>query len=315
MLRYSASRLLQALLVLVATSVVVFLMLRALPGDPAIAMAGVDARPEVIAAIRHDLALDAPLHVQYATWITHAVRGDFGRSISARRPVGDLVQRALPASIQLGLAALCVAIVFGGTLGIVAAVNRGKWPDTLVGGLGALLISVPSFWSGLLAIIVFALTLMWLPPGGRVDPTENVKLAVQSLILPALVLGMAQGAVISRFTRAAMLEVLSESYVRTAHSKGLPGWRVTLRHALPNALIPVVTVIGIQIGHLIGGAVVVETVFSWPGMGRLMVTAISGRDYPVVQGVMLLLVAGFVFVNLVVDLLYGILDPRIRLTH
>jgi peptide/nickel transport system permease protein len=176
-----------------------------------------------------------------------------------------------------------------------------------------LLIAVPGFWLGLLGVIVFALVLGWLPPSGRVDPLQDPAAAMRSLVLPAVVLGLGQGAVIARFTRAAMLEVLSDAYVLTARSKGLRNWVVVTRHALPNALIPVVTIVGVQMGHLVGGAVVIETVFAWPGIGRLAIAAISGRDYPVVQAVVLLLVTAFVLLNLAADLLYGRLDPRVRL--
>src|SRR5712692_3603492 len=305
MSRYVVGRALQAIPTLLLTSVGIFVLLRLVPGDPALALAGPDATPETISAIRLDLGLDQPLPLQYVSWLKHAVTGDLGNSILARRPVTDLVGQALPASIELLLASTLLAVILGGTLGVLAAMHRGRWPDVLLSAASALLIGVPGFWLGLLAIIFFALVLGWLPPSGRVDPLQDPGLALRSLALPALVLGLGQAAVIARFTRAAMLEVLSDPYVLTARSKGLRNRNVVAHHALPNALIPVVTIIGVQMGHLLGGAVVIETVFAWPGMGRLAVNAIAGRDYPVVQAVVLMLVAAFVLLNLAADLLYG----------
>jgi peptide/nickel transport system permease protein len=309
---YVIGRILQAVPTLLLTSVGIFVILRLVPGDPALALAGPDATPETISAIRLDLGLDQPLPLQYVSWLKHVVTGDLGNSMLARRPVTDLIGQAFPASVELLLASTLLAVMLGGTLGVLAAMHRGRWPDVLLSAANALLIGVPGFWLGLLAIIFFALVLGWLPPGGRVDPLQDPVLAVRSLALPALVLGLGQAAVIARFTRAAMLEVLADPYVRTVRGKGLRNRNVVAHHALPNALIPVVTIIGVQMGHLLGGAVVIETVFAWPGMGRLAVNAISGRDYPVVQAVVLMLVAAFVLLNLGADLLYGYLDPRVR---
>jgi peptide/nickel transport system permease protein len=312
MSRYVVGRILQAIPTLLLTSVGIFVLLRLVPGDPALALAGPDATPETISAIRLDLGLDQPMPLQYVSWLKHVVTGDLGNSILARRPVTDLIGQALPASVELLLASTLLAVILGGTLGVLAAMHRGRWPDVLLSSANALFIGVPGFWLGLLAIIFFALVLGWLPPGGRVAPLQDPGLALRSLVLPALVLGLGQGAVIARFTRATVLEVLADPFVLTARGKGLRNRQVVARHALPNALIPVVTIIGVQMGHLLGGAVVIETVFAWPGMGRLAVTAISGRDYPVVQAVVLMLVAAFVLLNLGTDLLYGYLDPRVR---
>jgi peptide/nickel transport system permease protein len=312
MSRYVVGRILQAIPTLLLTSVGIFVLLRLVPGDPALALAGPDATPETISAIRLDLGLDQPMPLQYVSWLKHVVTGDLGNSILARRPVTDLIGQALPASVELLLASTLLAVILGGTLGVLAAMHRGRWPDVLLSSANALFIGVPGFWLGLLAIIFFALVLGWLPPGGRVAPLQDPGLALRSLVLPALVLGLGQGAVIARFTRATVLEVLADPFVLTARGKGLRNRHVVARHALPNALIPLVTIIGVQMGHLLGGAVVIETVFAWPGMGRLAVTAISGRDYPVVQAVVLMLVAAFVLLNLGTDLLYGYLDPRVR---
>jgi len=305
-------RLLQTVPVLFLTSVAVFAMLRAIPGDPAVTLGGIDATPETLAAIRHDLALDQPLPLQYVTWLEHVLQGDLGRSTTARRPVTDLLGVALPATLQLVVGSMAVGVLLGGGVGILSAVFRGTWIDLAAGVVNALLVGIPTFWLGLLAIIVFALILGWLPPGGRVDLAQNPGLALRTMLLPTAVLGLAQAAIIARFTRAAMLEVLGDAYIRTARAKGLAPATVVLRHAMRNALIPVLTVIGVQTGHLIGGAVVVETVFAWPGMGRLVVGAIAERDYPTVQAVLLVLVCVFVLVNLVTDLLYGYVDPRMR---
>jgi ABC-type dipeptide/oligopeptide/nickel transport system permease component len=198
-------------------------------------------------------------------------------------------------------------------MGTLAAVYRGRWPDVLIRTADALLLGVPAFWLGLISIVVFAVVLGWLPPGGRVDPLQDPGLALRSVVLPAVVLGLGQAAVIARFARTALLDVLTETFVRTAEAKGLGMAAVIARHAVPNAVIPLVTIVGVQMGHLLGGAVVVETIFAWPGMGRLAVSAIAGRDYPVVQAVVLLLVATFVVLNLCADLLYGWLDPRVRI--
>jgi peptide/nickel transport system permease protein len=312
MSRYVVGRILQAIPTLLLTSVGIFVLLRLVPGDPALALAGPDATPETISAIRLDLGLDQPMPLQYVSWLKHVVTGDLGNSILARRPVTDLIGQALPASVELLLASTLLAVILGGTLGVLAAMHRGRWPDVLLSSANALFIGVPGFWLGLLATIFFTLILGWLPPGGRVDPLQDPGLALRSLALPALVLGLGQGAVIARFTRATVLEVLADPFVLTARGKGLRNRQVVARHALPNALIPVVTIIGVQMGHLLGGAVVIESVFAWPGMGRLAVNAISGRDYPVVQAVVLMLVAAFVLLNLGTDLLYGYLDPRVR---
>jgi peptide/nickel transport system permease protein len=313
--RFALNRVLHALPTLLLTSLGIFVLLRVIPGDAATAVAGPDATPETIAAIRADLGLDQPIPLQYVRWLQHVSTGDLGRSTLARRPVSDLLLLALPATLELAAAAMLIAIIVGLSLGAVAAMSRGQWADLSIGGASALLIGVPSFWLGLLAIIVFALVLGWVPPGGRVDPLQDAGQAARSLLLPSLVLGLGRAAVIARFTRASMLEVLSEGYILTARSKGLSPRSVVSRHALRNALIPVVTMVGVEAGHLLGGALVIETVFAWPGLGRLVVGAISGRDYDVVQAVLLLMVGTFVLVNLIGDLLYGVLDPRLRATN
>jgi len=311
---YVAQRLLQALPVLILASVALFLLLHLVPGDPALLLAGPDATPEVVAAVRKDMGLDQPLPVQYALWMQHALRGDLGKSYISRLPVWQLIQNALPATIELAMAALTIAVLFGLPTGIISAVKRQSLPDWIVTVINGLALGVPNFWLGILLIIFFALIMNWLPPGGRIEFLANPGVAWKSLILPAATLGIPIGAVLSRFTRAAMLEVLHEDYIRTARAKGLPGWGIIMRYAIRSALIPSVTVLGIQFGRLLGGAVIVESVFAWPGIGRMVLQAVLNRDYLLVQGTLLLLVMSFIGINLIVDLLYGVLDPRIRLS-
>jgi ABC-type dipeptide/oligopeptide/nickel transport system permease component len=306
-------RVLQAIPVLILASVGVFLLLHLVPGDPALLLAGPDATPEVVAAVRKDMGLDQPLPVQYALWMSHALRGDLGKSYISRLPVWQLIQNALPATIELTLAALVVAIVLGIPTGILSAINRQSLPDWAITVVNGLSLAIPNFWLGILLIIFFALILNWLPPGGRVDFMSKPGAAWKTLLLPALTLALHISAVLSRFTRASMIEVLHEDYIRTARAKGLSGLGVISRHALRNALIPIVTVLGIQFGRLLGGAVIVESVFAWPGVGRMVLQAVLNRDYLLVQGALLLLVLAFIVINLIVDLFYGLLDPRIRL--
>jgi ABC-type dipeptide/oligopeptide/nickel transport system permease component len=307
-------RLLQAIPVLVLASLGVFLLLHLVPGDPALLLAGPDATPEVVAAVRTDMGLDEPLPVQYALWMEHALRGDLGKSYISRLPVWQLIQNALPATIELAVSGLLIAVIFALPTGILAAVKRQSPADWIVTLFNGVALGVPNFWLGILLIIIFALILNWLPPGGRVEFLSNPGIAWKTLLLPAITLGIPIGSALSRFTRAAMLEVLREDYMRTARAKGLSGRVVVFGHGLRNALIPIITVLGIQFGHLLGGAVIVESVFAWPGVGRLVLQAVLNRDYLVVQGTLLLLVMTFIIINLIVDLLYGLLDPRIRLS-
>jgi peptide/nickel transport system permease protein len=307
-------RLMQSVPVLILASLAVFLLLHLVPGDPAMLLAGPDATPEVVAAVRADMGLDQPLPVQYALWMEHALKGDLGKSYISRLPVWQLIQNALPATVELAISALCIAILFALPTGMLAAVNRQRPPDWIVTLVNGVVLGVPNFWLGILLIIVFALVLNWLPPGGRVEFLANPSIAWKTLLLPAVTLGIPIGCALSRFTRAAMLEVLREDYMRTARAKGLSGRAVVFGHGLRNALIPIITVLGIQFGHLLGGAVIVESVFAWPGVGRLVLQAVLNRDYLVVQGTLLLLVLAFIAINLIVDLLYGLLDPRIRLS-
>ena len=304
MTQYIIRRLLYMVPVMLVVSVLVFGLLHIAPGDPATMLAGEDARPEDVAAIRAKYGLDQPLYVQYGVWLTNAVRGDLGRSIVTRRPVGDEIRTRLPSTVELAIAALILAMIVGMIVGVISATRQYSLLDHASMLFALLGVSLPVFWLGLMLILFFSVELRWLPTGGGGS--------WQQLVLPAVTLGSASMAIIARMTRSSMLEVIRQDYVRTARAKGLVERVVVLRHALKNALIPVVTVIGLQFGYLLGGAVVTETVFSRPGLGRLLVTSILSRDFPVVQGTLIMMAASFVLVNLLVDVAYGFLDPRIR---
>ncbi len=312
--RYILRRILLAVPTLLLASLAVFLLLRLIPGDPAATVAGSDATAEQVQAVRRSLGLDRPLPVQYADWLGRVVRGDFGRSLIGRYDVWAQIQRAYPATIQLTLAAMLLAVCIAFPLGLLAALHPRSWLDRAVSAFNALAIGIPNFWLGILLILLFALQFPVLPPGGRVAFDEDAGAALKSLVLPTVTLASGLAAVLTRFVRSALLEVLGEDYVRTARAKGLRQGAVVRRHALRNALIPVVTVLGLQLGRLLGGAVIVESVFAWPGMGRLVVQAITSRDYIVVQGALLLLVTAFILINLAVDITYGFLDPRVRVS-
>jgi ABC-type dipeptide/oligopeptide/nickel transport system permease component len=294
-------------LVLVGVSALTFAMLHLVPGDPVTAILGRQAvSAERIAALRAQLGLDRPLLVQYASYVGGALQGDFGRSIRSERSVVAMIAEAAPSTLQLALAALLFAIVVGFSLGLLAAVRRNRWPDFLVMTTAVGGISIPSFWLGMLLILVFSVWLGWLP-------SVASKGDWRGLILPAITLGVAEAAVIARVVRSSVVDALDQEYMRTATAKGLPPLRRLLRHALPNALIPVVTVVGLQAGFLLAGSVVVETVFARPGLGRLAISAVNNRDFPVVQGVVLVTAAAYVVINTFTDLLYATLDPRVRL--
>lgn len=294
-----------SLLTVLGVSMGVFLMIHLVPGDPVLVMLSEFASPADQHALRQTLGLDQPLYVQYARYVGHALQGDLGRSVRSNRTVTSEIALRVPHTIRLALAAIGLAVAVGGATGVISAARRHSIFDhtavvTVLVGL-----SIPSFWLGLMLMIVFALWLEWLPVAGY----EGWRY----LILPAVTLAAAPAAVLARLTRSSMLEVLNHDYVRTARAKGLREPVVMLKHALKNGLIPVVTVLGLQFGYLLGGAVITESVFAWPGVGRLVVDAILARDFPVVQGTVLMIALGFVLVNLVVDVLYGYLDPRIRL--
>jgi peptide/nickel transport system permease protein len=309
---YSLWRLAQAVLLLFLASVAVFLLLRLIPGDPATTIAGPNARQEQIERVREDFGLNRPLPVQYGIWIRDVFRGDLGTSFVSRQPVRTLIGDRLPATAELAAAAMLLAVVTAFPIGIITAVRRGTWLARLFAGYTTLVLALPTFWLGLLLLLAFGQWLGWLPMSGYVSLFEAPWEAATHLLLPAITLAAALSAVIARMLATALMEVLENDYVRTARAKGLAEGPVLRRHALKNALIPVVTLLGIQLGQLLGGAVITEAIFQWPGLGQLILQGINNRDYTVVQGTMLFLVAVFVVVNLLVDLSYGLLDPRVR---
>jgi peptide/nickel transport system permease protein len=314
MARYLATRLISLIPILFGTSVVAFLLVRLVPGDPAIALLGMEADARSLAALRQQMALDQPVVVQYVTWISHILTGDFGRSIQGGRAVFPLLLGALAPTALLAAAALVISLVIAIPAGIVAATRRNSGADYAASFLALCGLSLPSFWLGILLILAFSIYFPILPASGYVSPLVDPIGHLRHLVLPALTLGAALAAATMRMTRAAMLEVMRADYVRTARAKGLSRRTVIWGHALRNARMPIVTLLGIQLGQLLGGVVVTETVFSWPGIGKLTVDAIFARDYPVVQGAVLLTATLFVLINLVTDLIYTALDPRVRLS-
>jgi len=316
MLRYVIHRVLQTIPVLFLASIPVFLILHLAPGDPAVLLAGEDATDEEVRVIRDYLGLDKPLVTQYGIWLGRVMQGELGTSYFLQGgTVEQLIALRLPATIELSLAAIVLALLISVPGGIFAALNRGRWPDHLIMGSSTVSIAIPNFWLGILILLVFARWLGWLPAGGRpVAFLDDPIASLEFLILPAFTLALYTSAILVRFVRASMIEVLHQDYIRTAYSKGLPFRTILYKHALRNALIPAVTVLGVQFGLLLTGAIVVELVFSWPGLGQLVLGAITGRDYQLVQGVLLVFVVIVVATNLATDLLYGLLDPRISLT-
>jgi peptide/nickel transport system permease protein len=312
MTAYVARRVIAVVPVLFGISVLVFLLVHLIPGDVAQILLGTQATDQQIETMRRTFGLDRPLPVQYLDWVSHILQGDFGVSFRTNRPVlPDLISR-FGVTLQLTLVSMIVALVVAIPLGVASAANRGRGSDAIARVLALLGLSIPNFWLGTLLILFVSLVLHWLPPVGFVSLLDNPWLAVQTLILPSLALGTAVAAFIMRLVRSSLLEVLRQDYVRTARAKGLRDQTVLYRHALKNAFIPVLTVIGVQVGYLLGGAVIIESIFSLPGMGRLLLDSISNRDYSIVQGGVLFIALIFSLVNLSVDLLYGWLDPRIR---
>ncbi len=319
--RYVVRRLLLLVPVMLGAATIAFALVLLLPGDPAIALLGQEVSGADLARFRHLLGLDRPIPVQLGLYFLRIVRGDFGTSVTLHAPVLGLIRSTLPATLELAVASLVLAVGCGIPLGVFAARRRGRFADTLAMLVAQLGVSVPVFWLGVLLILLFAVKLNWLPSFGRGAPlitaivTGNLAGLTDSLrhlLLPAVTLAFFNLALLSRVTRWALLEVLEEDYVRTARAKGQRERIVLTRHALRNALLPVVTIVGLQFGSALGGAVVTETIYGWPGMGRLVVQAIGQRDFPVVQGAVLILALLFSLVNGVVDLLYAFIDPRIR---
>lgn len=293
--------------VLVGVSVLVFALMHLTPGDPVMALLGTRYTPEAAAQLRAELHLDESLVQQYVSWAGALLQGDLGTSLFSRTEVSTLLLNALPVTLQLALAGMLFAIAVGVPLGILAAVKPGGAVDRVGRMVALVTVSVPVYWFGLVLIAIFAVRLGWLPSGGGV-----ADYGLQALVLPSIAVGSGFVGIVSRTTRASMLEALSLPFVQTARSKGLSSRRTVLRHVLPNALLPIVTVSGLQFGTLLGGAVLTETVFALPGVGRLLIESVTRRDFPVLQGCVLLTALGFVIVNFITDMLYGALDPRVR---
>lgn len=304
MIHYLFRRLLGLLPTLLIVAVLVFSFVHLLPGDPARLAAGPEAGPETVELVRQDLGLDLPLHQQFLRFFSHALQGDFGTSIRSKRPVATEIAERFAPTLWLTVAAMVWSVLLGGVLGMVSAVWRNRWPDRLGMTLAVSGISFPSFALGMLLMQLFSVQLGWLPTVGA-DSWRHY-------ILPSLTLGAGVAAVMARFTRSSFIDILKEDYVRTARAKGLSETVVVVKHGLRNALIPVVTMMGLQFGFLLGGSIVVEVVFNWPGMGRLLVDAVDMRDYPVIQALVLLFSLEFILINLVVDLLYALINPTIR---
>ena len=314
MARYLINRGWQSLVTLVLATVVVFIGVRALPGDPALALAGEDRSPAALAAIRHHYGLDQPMPLQFLNFVKSALQADFGVSIRTGASVSSMIWTALPVTVELSILAILIAMALGIGAGVIAAVRRGKPSEWVANGLALIGLSVPHFWLGLLAILYLSVAAGLFPASGFVpilqDPVGNL----HHIILPAVILGTGLAAVIMRQTGSAMLESLSADYVRTAKAKGLNPRAVIGRHALRNSLIVVVTIVGLQLGGLISGAVVTEQIFGLPGFGKLTIDAVFQRDYPVIQAVVLITATAYILINFLVDMLYSLIDPRIRVT-
>jgi len=311
MTAYVLRRLLLMVPVAFLVTVGVFMLIHLSPGDPALIMLGEDRSPDAIAAIHKELGLDQPLYVQYVIWLGHIVRGDWGRSITTHEPVATAITERLPATLELGSVALVWSLLVAIPLGTIAAVRRGSLTDQIATGITVAGVSIPNFFIGIVLIFLLSVTLRLFPFGGYVPLTVDPLESLRHVALPAIALGTAGAAINMRFTRSSMIEVLNNDYIRTARAKGASWRRVVFVHALKNALIPVVTIVGLQIGGIIEGAVVTETVFTWPGVGRLAVESIFNRDYTVIQGIVLIAAFSYMVANLLVDLVYGWLDPRI----
>lgn len=332
MTKYLARRLIESIPVIIGVSVLVFMLLHLIPGDPATAMLGERATPENVEALREQLGFNRPLYAQYFIWAGRILRGDLGNTVRGNIPVADEITSRFPATIELALAALLIAVIAGVPIGILSAIKRNSILDT-ASMFGALFgVSIPIFVLGLLLIFLIGVELEWLPFVGRLDSSVRIervtglhlvdalisgnlsgfKNALEHLILPAITLATIPLAIIARITRSAMLEVLNQDYIRTARAKGLRGRSVIMNHAFRNAMLPVVTIIGLQLGRLLSGAVLTETIYSWPGVGKWLFDSIIARDYPIVQSMTLVIALIFIAVNLIVDLLYALIDPRIR---
>ena len=312
MLRFLLRRLLTIVPTVILASMIIFALQQLLPGDPAIAMSGEEKDPEVIAFIRAKYHLNEPLPIRYGYWIGGVLTGDMGVSIRLQEPVARLIVSKLPVTLQLAVMAMIIALLIGVPMGVISAVNNGTAVDYAANAVALWGLSTPNFWLGIMLILLFSVQLGWLPASGYVPPTENLAENLRAMILPAFVLGNSIAAVMMRHTRAAMLQVLASDYVRTAHAKGLPPTTVIIRHCLRNAAVPVITLGALEFGQLLSGALLTEQVFSVPGFGKLMVDAVFNRDYAVVQGVVLCTATTYILLNLLADIAYFLVNPKLR---
>ncbi|MSP12059.1 MAG: ABC transporter permease [Chloroflexi bacterium] len=312
MQRYIIRRFIEMVFVLFLVSVIVFTVLRLVPGDAASVLMGIEATDAGLAQLRHEMGLDQPIYVQYVFWVREVLKGNFGISWQSKRPALFLIQRRFPATVLLTLSATLIGLLLTIPLGILAGIRPFSAIDTFATTFALLGIAMPGFWLGLMLLLTFAVWLQWLPPSGYVPPQDNLGDALRHVLLPAFTLGIGLAAPLTRFLRSGMLDVMNQDYIRTARAKGLRTPTVILGHALKNALLSVVTVMGLLFGSMLGGAIITESVFNWPGIGTLLLLAIQQRDYGVVQGVVLFVTLIFMIVNLGVDILYAFLDPRIR---
>ena len=313
MQRYLIRRLLLLIPTLFLASVLIFAIIALAPGDPARMMLGSQATPEEVEVERERLGLDRPIPVRYAIWLSDVAQLNLGVSQSNRRPVSSLIADAIPNTMRLALISLAVAMLIGFPLGVFAAINANRRVDAIITGINSLGLAMPAFWFGLLLILFFSVELKWLPASGIGDANQSFMQRLPYLIMPVATIAVSNLSVFSRYVRSAMIDVLSADYVRTARAKGLAEKVVIFNHALRNAMIPVITIVGIQFGRLLGGAVVTESVFAYPGIGRLVINSIANRDYPVVQGTLMLVVLIFLITNIIVDASYALLDPRVKL--
>ena len=314
MIRYIIRRLLEMLIVLFGVTLAVFIMLKLTPGDPATAILGVQATPSEVARVRQALGLDQPLYIQFGIWFANLLQGDLGVSYISKKSVLELITTRFPVTLELTIFALLLAIIIGIPAGMISAARRYTTLDYTITSLALFGVSMPAFWFAILLILLFSLYLGWLPASGYVPWRRGVWPHLRAMIMPGISLGLFLMGSLTRFSRASMIETLVKDYIRTAHAKGLARPLVLWRHALKNALIPTVTVLGIQFGALLGGAIITEQVFAFPGVGTMLLTAVNQRDFPVVQGLTLVIAVAFTLTNLVVDVLYTWLNPRIRLT-
>ncbi len=312
MVAFIVRRLIQSVFVLLLVSLIAFSLLQIIPGDPAAIMLGTEASPGQIEALRHELLLDQPLPLQYLHWLTNLLQGNLGKSVSYNESVAGLITTRIPITFHLGLVALLLSTLLSIPAGVISAVRRGSWLDSVISIAANLGMAIPIFWLGILGIYLFALKLGWLPVQGYTSPLENLGQSTRQLIMPAICLAVVPLASLTRQTRSSMLEVIRQDYIRTARSKGLKESAVITGHALKNAIIPVITLLGLQVRNLVGGSVLVEQVFNIPGMGRLMVASVFNKDFVTVQGTIMVVAIAVALANLLVDISYGYFDPRIR---